>query len=83
MEEPALANAGVDCEGYMAGLAHNVLKAVRRLRQGTGPPGPLKPRSVDPVPPVGPKESGIPAYPVQPNGISTTAGSLLKVAAAH
>ena len=72
----------VDCEGYMAGLAHNVLNAVRRLRQGMGPPGPLKPRSVDPVPPVGPKESGIPAYPVQPNGISTTAGSLQKVAAA-
>ena len=23
-----------DCEGYMAGLAHNVLKAMRRLCQG-------------------------------------------------
>ena len=33
----------VDCEGYMAALAHNVLKAVRRLRQSTGPPVPLKP----------------------------------------
>ena len=35
----------VDCEGYMAALAHNVLKAVRRLRQGTGPPVPLNPRA--------------------------------------
>ena len=33
----------VDCEGYMAALAHNVLKAVRRLRQSTRPPVPLKP----------------------------------------
>ncbi len=30
----------------MAGLAHNVLKAVRRLRQGSGPPEPLKPGPV-------------------------------------
>ena len=30
----------VDCEGYMAGLAHNVLKAVRKMRRwGVGPPG--------------------------------------------
>ena len=27
----------VDCEGYMAALAHNVLKMVRRLGHGVGP----------------------------------------------
>ena len=46
----------VDCEGYMAALAHNVLKAVRRLRQGPGPPGPLEPGAIDPGPPASPKE---------------------------
>ena len=33
----------VDCEGYMAALAHNVLKMVRRLGRGVGPPGPVAP----------------------------------------
>ncbi len=33
----------VDCEGYMAALAHNVLKMVRRLSLGVGPPGPASP----------------------------------------
>ena len=28
----------VDCEGYMASFAHNVLKMVRKLGTGTGPP---------------------------------------------
>ena len=40
VEEPALEKSGVDCEGFMASFAHNVLKAVRRLGSGTGPPGP-------------------------------------------
>ena len=31
----------VDCEGYMTALAHNVLKMVRRLGRGVGPPGPV------------------------------------------
>ena len=31
--------AKVDCEGFMAAIAHNVAKAVRRLGQNTGPPG--------------------------------------------
>ena len=39
-EEPALEKSGVECEGFMASIAHNVLKAVRRLGSGTGPPGP-------------------------------------------
>ena len=72
----------VDCEGYMAGLAHNVLKAIRRLRDGAGPTRPLKPRAVDPVPPVAPKEYGIPAYPVNPSGTTTTAESLVTVTVA-
>ena len=33
----------VDCEGYMAALAHNVLKMVRRLGRGVGPPGSVAP----------------------------------------
>ena len=33
----------VDCEGYMASFAHNVLKAVRKLGRWTGPPGPASP----------------------------------------
>ena len=33
----------VDCEGYMAALAHNVKKMVRRLGGGVGPPGPADP----------------------------------------
>ena len=32
----------VDCDGYMAGLAHNVLKAVRWLRDDAGPASPLE-----------------------------------------
>ena len=27
----------MDCEGYIVGLAHTMLKAVRRLRQGVEP----------------------------------------------
>ena len=33
----------VDSEGYMAMLAHNVLKMVRRLGRGVVPPGPVSP----------------------------------------
>ena len=33
----------VDCEGHMAALAHNVLKMVRRLGHGIGPPDPASP----------------------------------------
>ena len=33
----------VDCEGYMAALAHNVLKMVRRLGRGIGSPGLVAP----------------------------------------
>ena len=59
----------VDCEGYMAGLAHNVLKAVRQLCDDAGPAGPLEPRATDPVAPAGPKESRMLANPAQPDGI--------------
>ena len=44
----------VDCEGYMAALAHNVLKLVRRLSRGVGPPGPALSSAVET------KESGNP-----------------------
>ena len=33
----------VDCEGYMAALAHNVLKMARKLSRGVGTPGPASP----------------------------------------
>ena len=33
----------MDCEGYMAALAHNVKKMVRKLGRGIGPPGPASP----------------------------------------
>jgi len=33
----------VNCEGYMASFAHNVLKMVRKLGRGVGPPGPVAP----------------------------------------
>ena len=54
----------VEGEGYMAALAHNVLKAVRRLRQITGPPVPLEPRAA---------ADGVPATP-NACGESTTFG---------
>ena len=40
VEEPALEKSGVDCEGFMASIAHNLLKALRRLGHGAGPPQP-------------------------------------------
>ena len=33
----------VDCAGYTAALAHNVLQMVRKLGRGVGPPGPVAP----------------------------------------
>ena len=36
----------VECEGYMAALAHHVLKMVRKLGHGVGPGGPASPASV-------------------------------------
>ena len=71
-----------DCEGYMAGLAHNVLKAVRRLCQGSGTPGPLNPGPMDPGPHVSPKEHGIPSCLVRPNGFPTTASTPMSSAIA-
>ena len=35
----------VDCEGYMAALAHNLKKMVRRLGRSIGPPDPASPDS--------------------------------------
>ncbi len=49
VEEPALEKSGVDCEGYMAALAHNVLKLVRTLSRGAGPPGPALPAAAKPT----------------------------------
>ena len=39
--------AKVDCEGFMAAIAHNVLKLVRRLGRAVGPPGPALPQAVE------------------------------------
>ena len=46
----------VDCEGYMASFAHNVLKAVRKLVRWTGPAGPASPNGG--IPDVVAKRSG-------------------------
>ena len=43
VEEPAPEHPGVYCEGYMAALAHNVLKMVRKLGYCVGHPGPAAP----------------------------------------
>ena len=37
----------VDCEGYMAALAHNVLKLVRTLSRGVGPTDPTMPTAAE------------------------------------
>ena len=37
----------MDCEGYMAALAHNVKKLVRRLSPSVGPPCPALPAAVE------------------------------------
>ena len=39
-----------------------------------------RPVPVDPVPPTGPRDSGMPAYPIQPNGYVTTARAPMKAA---
>ncbi len=59
----------VDCEGYMAALAHNVKKLVRRLRRGIGPPGPSLPtaaETVDATEPQGTRDNAIPNSPIPP-----------------
>ena len=33
----------MDCEGYMAALAHKALKMARKLGRGVGPPDPVAP----------------------------------------
>ena len=38
VEEPALEELRLVCEGFMASIAHNVLKAMSRLGLGTGSP---------------------------------------------
>ena len=42
----------MDHQGHMEGLVHNVLRAMRRLRQCCGPSRLLKSGAVDPVPPI-------------------------------
>ena len=71
----------VDCEGYMAALAHNVLKAVRRLRQDTGPTAPLKPRAVTHGDPATPTACGEPTTFGGPPRSRSTGFLMMSVAA--
>ena len=66
----------VDCEGYMAALAHNVLKAVRWLRQRKGPPVPLNPRAAADEVQATPNACGEPTHTDGPQG-SWSIGSLM------
>ena len=71
----------VDCEGYMAALVHNVLKAVRRLGQDTGPPVLLKPRAAADGVPATPNACGEPTHPDGPPGSRSTGFLMMSVAA--
>ena len=56
----------VDCEGYMAALAHNVKKLVRRLSRGVGPPDPALPTAVETVETQGTRDDAVPNSPKSP-----------------
>ena len=71
----------VGCEVSMAALAHNVLKAVRRLLQGTGPPAPLKPKAAADGVPATPNACGEPTYPDGPPRSRSTGFLMMSVAA--
>ena len=71
----------VDCEGYMAALAHNVLKAVRWLRQSTGPPVQLNPRAAASGVQATPNACGEPTHTDGPQGSWSTGFLMMSVAA--
>jgi hypothetical protein len=65
----------------MAALAHNVLKAVRRLLQGTGPPVPLEPRAAVDGVPATPIAYGEPTTMGEPPRAEATGFLMMSVAA--
>ena len=71
----------VDCEGYMAALAHNVLKAVRWLRQSTGSPVPLNPRAAADGVQATPDACGEPTHTDGSLGSWSTGSLMMSVAA--
>ena len=56
----------VECEGYMAALAHNVKKLVRRLSRGVGPPELAPPGTAETTEPRGTPGSDVSASPMPP-----------------
>ena len=65
----------------MAALAHNVLKAVRWLRQSTGPPVPLNPRAAADGVQATPNACGEPTHTDGPQGSWSTESLMMSVAA--
>ena len=58
--------AKVDCEGFMAAIAHNVLKLVRRLSRGVGPPAPALPTATDTTGSGSTRDGAVPDHLVVP-----------------
>ena len=56
----------VDCEGYMAALAYNVKKLVRRLRGGIGPPDPALPTAPETAETTEAQDNAVSNSPVPP-----------------
>ena len=58
--------AKVDCEGFMAAIAHNVLKLVRRLSRCVGPPDPAMPTATETTVTGSTRDDAVPDYRVVP-----------------
>ena len=56
----------VDCEGYMAALAHNMLKLVRTFSRGVGPPDPTLPAAAEPTEPGSIRDDAISDFLISP-----------------
>ena len=71
----------MDCEGFRVALAHNVLKAVRRLRQGIGPPAPLKTKAAADAVPALSNSCGEPTSIGEPSRSRSTGFLMMSVVA--
>ena len=56
----------MDCEGYMAALAHNVLKMARKLSCGVGPPVSAALAAAEPTDPGSAECDAEPGFPMPP-----------------
>ena len=77
----------VDCEGYMAALAHNVLKLVRTLSRSVGPPGPALPAPAGNAELRSTREDAVSGPPIPPKyglrHIRLTKGPVLRIRRPH